>query len=286
MNQKRCIIFGATGKLGKQLLVSLDKNKYKLVAIGRSLEQLKDISCEKHFLDFHQTKPCLPFSFTEKDIIINAAHACYTQKILDVCQLKYSKFILVGSTRKYSKINALEDDSVRKAEQLVQKIKKPYIILHPSMIYGAAGENNVQRIAKIGKFFHFFPFPWGGKARIQPIYIDDVALSIVQAVNNNSLKSVTINLGGPSPMTYKNFLKEIFLAAKIKVFIFPVPEKLLYVAASLSRFFQKLPSIQENEIKRLYEDKTVDIRPMKKKLGLVPRSFSKGLSQMFDNLNR
>jgi|GEM_PF-1919923 len=285
MKKQRCIIFGATGKLGKQLLRYLLEDDRDVLAVGRNLKKIKNFNCKKYILDFNHNNKHLPFNLEKEDIVINAAHSCYTEKILSLCQARYHKFILVGSTRKYSKLNNPEDNSVRKSVQLIKQTNHNYVILHPTMIYGSSGENNVQRVVKLAKFLRVVPLPIGLRARIQPIYIEDVVLSIIKAIDNN-LTNVEIDLGGPKPMTYKQFLEEIFQCANLKGYIIPVPDKMLYMLSAFSRGFEKVPSVTKGEIKRLYEDKAIDISHMKKKLGIRPRSFSKGLREMFDNQKR
>ncbi len=282
MKQQRCILFGATGKLGSSLARSLVQKGYSVVAIGRNLDKIKDLFCQKICLDFKQPNVILPFKLTKEDIIINVAHARYTEDILELCKPVYKKFILIGSTRKYSQLKVPADEAVRKAEKYIRSTNRPYLVLHPTMIYGADGENNVQRIAKIASLFPFIPLPRGLKANIQPIHVDDLVASIIQAVKNEDIKNTVINVAGFNAMTYNTFLKEIFKAAGIKAHIFSIPLSFVYILAFLLRFIPKTPSIKFVEIKRLFEDKSIDISSMEKKLGIKPRTFSAGLRQTFD----
>lgn len=50
----------------------------------------------------------------------------------------------------------------------------PGLMLHAAMIYGAEGENNVQRLAALMRPLPVAPLPGGGGALVQPVHQDDV----------------------------------------------------------------------------------------------------------------
>ena len=56
-------------------------------------------------------------------------------------------------------------------------------MLHPTMIYGAQGEDNVQRLAALLRRLPFVPLPGGGRALVQPIHQDDVTRAIRAALS-------------------------------------------------------------------------------------------------------
>ena len=51
---------------------------------------------------------------------------------------------------------------------------RPGVLLHPTMIYGAEGEDNVQRLAAVLRRLPIIPLPAGGSALVQPIHQSDV----------------------------------------------------------------------------------------------------------------
>ena len=57
------------------------------------------------------------------------------------------------------------------------------VMLHPTMIYGAQGEDNVQRLAALLRRLPFVPLPGGGAALVQPIHQDDVTRAIRAALD-------------------------------------------------------------------------------------------------------
>ena len=56
-------------------------------------------------------------------------------------------------------------------------------MLHPTMIYGAQGEDNVQRLAALLRRLPLVPLPDGGTALVQPIHQDDVTRAIRAALD-------------------------------------------------------------------------------------------------------
>ena len=57
------------------------------------------------------------------------------------------------------------------------------VMLHPTMIYGAQGEDNVQRLAALLRRLPIVPLPGGGTALVQPIHQDDVTRAIRAALD-------------------------------------------------------------------------------------------------------
>ncbi|MCC7284379.1 MAG: NADH-ubiquinone oxidoreductase, partial [Acetobacteraceae bacterium] len=92
------------------------------------------------------------------------------------------RLVVLGSARRYTRLPDQVADAVRAAEAAVLARGGPSLILHPTMIYGAAGENNVQRVAALIRRVRFLPLPGGGRSLIQPIHADDVAACLEAAL--------------------------------------------------------------------------------------------------------
>jgi len=159
----------------------------------------------------------------------------------------------------------------------------PWVLLHPTMIYGAAGENNVQRMAALIRRFHIIPLPGGGRSLIQPIHINDVAEAVMSATDKPVLSRAVIHLGGPEAVPYWKFLHDIADASGTWVKVPSIPVSLLRLAARLTALVPGIPAITDAEVLRLLEDKDVDVNEMKDVLGVTPRSLEQGLSETFSN---
>ena len=145
------------------------------------------------------------------------------------------------------------------------------VMLHPTMIYGAAGEDNVQRLAALLRRLPVLPLPAGGKALVQPIYQDDVTRCLRAALDIAWRGPHTITIAGPAPLPYADFVREVAHAAGLPASrILPIPTAPLMAAAALTRFLPLIPAISPAEIRRLLEDKAFDIGAMTETLGVHP----------------
>ncbi|HUN51890.1 MAG TPA: hypothetical protein VMU42_12265, partial [Candidatus Sulfotelmatobacter sp.] len=155
------------------------------------------------------------------------------------------------------------------------------VMLHPTMIYGADGENNVRRIAALVRRFRFVPLPRGGRSLIQPIHVEDVAACIEAAVLGAAAPGPAIVIAGPQAVSLADFVRAIAAAMGRRVRVLPAPAVLLYAAAWIMRLLPGLPRVRADEIRRLLEDKAFAIDDMRHRLGVEPRPLADGLAAMF-----
>jgi len=276
----RIVIFGATGRLGRLLVKHFHEAGHPIVSIGRHAETLSALPGDYAVLDLDDS-PGAAFSIRAGDIVINTVHARYTSAIAKLCPDGIERFIVIGSTRYLSSIADVKADEVRAAARILEKSDLPWVLLHPTMIYGASGENNVQRMAVLIRRFHIVPLPGGGRALIQPIHVLDVVEAVVRAATKPGLKRAVLHLGGPEAVPYAAFLRAIAAASGTWVAVPPLPVTLLRLAARLSALVPGVPTIKDAEVLRLREDKAVDVSEMKDVLGVTPRSLEQGLAETF-----
>lgn len=281
----RIVIFGATGRLGRLLVHRAGKQGRRVLSVGRNADALAELPAERLVLDL--AKEHIGGEVIRRgDIVINAAHASHTSAILKLCPSDIERLIVIGSTRYLTRIADVKADEVRDAARSLQNSKLPWVLLHPTMIYGAAGENNVQRMAALIRRFHIVPLPDGGRALIQPIHVKDVVEAIMRVIAKPELCRTVIHLGGPEAVPYWKFLHAIADAAGSWVKVMPLPLALIRQAARLTALVPGVPVIKDAEVQRLREDKSVDIRAMKEILGVMPRPLADGLAETFAELDK
>ena len=274
----RIVIFGATGRLGRLLGRRFHEAGHPTVSVGRNPETLAELPGEQAVFDLDGPRG-QAISIHAGDIVINTVHARYTSTIAALCPDKIERLIVIGSARYLSRFPDVKADEVRTAAQTLDQSNLPWVLLHPTMIYGAAGENNVQRMAALIKRFHIVPLPDGGRALIQPIHVNDVVEAVVRASTKPGLHRAVIHLGGPEAVPYRAFLQAIADASGSWVKVPPLPVSLLRLAARLSALVPGIPTIKDAEVLRLREDKAVDVNEMKDVLGITPRPLKQGLAE-------
>ena len=212
--------------------------------------------------------------------IASAAHARHAAAIIAAAPVQ-ARLVLMGSTRRFTRWPDEHGGGVIAGEAALLGSGRAGVILHPTMIYGAEGEDNVRRLAALMRRLPVLPLPGGGRNLVQPIHQDDVTACLVAALEHPWRGPEAMVIAGPEPVTYAAFLRAIARAAGLPPpRILPVPAWALMAASPLMRL-PGLPRIRPAEIRRLLEDKDFQADAMRAVLGVVPVSLEAGLARTF-----
>ena len=212
--------------------------------------------------------------------IASAAHARHAAAIIAAAPVQ-ARLVLMGSTRRFTRWPDEHGGGVIAGEAALLGSGRAGVILHPTMIYGAEGEDNVRRLAALMRRLPVLPLPGGGRNLVQPIHQDDVTACLVAALEHPWRGPEAMVIAGPEPVTYAAFLRAIARAAGLPPpRILPVPAWALMAASPLTRL-PGLPRIRPAEIRRLLEDKDFQADAMRAVLGVVPVSLEAGLARTF-----
>ncbi|MCK8787458.1 NAD(P)H-binding protein [Roseomonas sp. NAR14] len=213
------------------------------------------------------------------DRVVSCAHARWAPALLAAAP-PAAGFVLMGSTRRFSRWPDAHGDGVRAGEAAFLAAGHPGAMLHPTMIYGAQGEDNVQRLAALLRRLPVAPLPGGGRALVQPIHQDDVTAALLAALRRDWPGPEVLVIAGPEPVPYRDFLAAVARAAGQRPPpVLPVPALPLRLLAPLTRLLPGLPTIRAAEVRRLLEDKDFDIGPMRRELGVAPMPLAAGLAR-------
>jgi nucleoside-diphosphate-sugar epimerase len=213
--------------------------------------------------------------------IVSTAHARTTPWLLAEAPAT-ARLVLLGSTRRYTRWLDTHGEGVLRGETAFVGSGRPGVMLHPTMIFGAQGEDNVRRLAALLRRLPVVPLPGGGRALVQPIHQDDLSACILSALDVPWTEPATLVVAGAAPVRYADFVRAIATAAGLPPpRIVPVPAGLLMALAPLASRLPGLRRVSAAEIRRLTEDKAFDIAPMLATLGVKPMSLREGLCRTF-----
>jgi NADH dehydrogenase len=164
------------------------------------------------------------------------------------------------------------------AEELVRASGIAYTILRPSLIYGP-GDQFTLRLADVIRMSPVLPVIGSGRAKVQPIYIDDVVSCIVKAVTGEAFLNEIYEVGGPEQLTYEEVTREIARAMGISRPVFRMPMLLMRPAARLLESMLSKPPITTGQLLMLEEDNVCSTQDICEACGGVPLRFSEGLKR-------
>jgi nucleoside-diphosphate-sugar epimerase len=213
--------------------------------------------------------------------VVSCAHARYAGAVLAAAPLGAS-FVFLGSTRKFTRWPDAHAAGVIEGETAFLGAGRPGVMLHPTMIYGAEGENNVQRLAGLLRWLPVVPLPAGGRALVQPIYQDDITRCIRAVLARSRTGPESIVIAGPTPLPYRDFVQAVAQASGAgRRPVVSLPGPALMTLARTARLIPGLPRVETAELRRLMEDKAFDTGPMRQKLGVEPIPLAEGLARTF-----
>jgi nucleoside-diphosphate-sugar epimerase len=225
--------------------------------------------------------PMLAAALADATRVVSTAHARHTAAVLAAAP-PLARVVLLGSTRRFTRWPDAHGNGVIAGEAALLASGRHGVMLHPTMIYGAAGENNVQRLAALLRRLPVVPLPGGGRALVQPIHQGDVTRCLLAALEIAWTGPQALVIAGPTALRYCDFVRAVAAAAGLSApRIVAVPAAPLIAVAPLTAWLPWLPNVSAAELRRLGEDKAFDITPMLGTLGVVPISLTEGLARTF-----
>jgi nucleoside-diphosphate-sugar epimerase len=277
-------IIGASGRSGSALCRSLLAGGGTIVPVVRDAAKwaATGIEVPVRIADFTD-QPRLRNALADATRIVSCAHARHAASVLAATPAN-AQFIFLGSTRKFTRWPDAHGNGVLAGEAAFLASGRSGVMLHPTMIYGAQGEDNVQRLAALLRRLPFVPLPGGGTALVQPIHQDDVTRAICIALQREWRGPHALVIAGPTPLPYADFIRAVAAANRQRApLIVALPLGPLMVLARLFCYIPFLPRVRPAEIRRLMEDKSFAVDPMIGTFGFTPMSLHEGLARTFAN---
>ena len=274
-------IIGATGRSGVALSRALQARGQPTVSIIRDPAKyiFLGLKGEPNMADLADAQ-ALAGALRGAQTIVSTAHARHIPAILAASPAE-ARFVFLGSTRRFSRFPDDHGDGVRAGEAAFLASGRNGVILHPTMIYGAEGEDNVRRLAALMRRLPVLPLPGGGANLVQPIHQDDLTACLLAALDRTWSGPHSVTVAGPEAVTYADFARAIATATGQRPpRIAALPARLLMALVPLTRL-PFLPRVEADEIQRLLEDKVFPIEAMRALLGITPRPLAEGLRMTF-----
>ena len=190
-----------------------------------------------------------------------------------------NRLIALGSTRIYTRFPDNKCARLADMSNAIWMSDIPATLLHPTMIYGAPGLNNIERVAKLARISPFIPLPNNGKSLIQPVLASDVVKAIRACMDNRSSIGKIIAVPGKSPTTYRRFVELCIEFAGEKCRVVSIPITLLSLLAPMTRWLPGVPVIAQDEVRRLLENKDFSTEDLYN-LGIQPVALDVGLKSL------
>ncbi|MCH7836515.1 MAG: complex I NDUFA9 subunit family protein [Chloroflexi bacterium] len=162
------------------------------------------------------------------------------------------------------------------AERAVKLSGLPYTILRPSIVFGE-GDEFINALAGLVRYNPVVPVAGDGKARFQPIWVEDLVTCIVACLDEDAHAGQTLEIGGPEQLTYDELLdvvKEALGRSRIKVH---VPLAVMRPLAQVMEWVLPKPPVTGEQLKMLALDNIAETDSVMRQFGVQPRRLADSL---------
>ena len=259
MKPKNCLIFGASGFIGRNLIRKLTQNNYKITAVTRNHHQkayMLKTQANPGYLDivetniFDQNK--IKKLIKESDVCLNLIGILNETNKVNSFKNIHTKFPLLLSklckeynVKQFIHVSALGIEEAKDSSYAISKFEgenhikenfKRATILRPSIVFGYDDSFSTNLMTLLNRL-PIFPLYYNGNTSFTPIHISDFVEIIYQVIDKD-INSMTLECIGPEEITFKNILIRLLKLTEKKRLLIPLP---LTIAKLTAIFFQLFP---------------------------------------------
>ncbi len=293
------LVAGGTGFIGSNIVKELVKRNHKVKALvhsGANLSRLKNFEVEYAKGDITDINS-LEKPFTDVKIVYNAVgiiqetkranfdsiHVLGTKNLVEISnKVGVEYFVHISSLGTRPNAVSRYHQTKWKAEQAVVSSGIPYTIFRPSVVFGPDDEF-INMLAKMIQYTPIVPLINSGGAKMQPVYVGDLARCTVDCLNNPQAKNKIFEIGGPERFTIEEIVDLIKQYRGFKRLKLKIPYKLMFgISKSLENFFWRVP-VSTEQLIMLKEDNICDNSEAEKVFKIKFISLKEGLKFYWQN---
>ena len=273
MKPKNCLIFGASGQIGRNLVRRLTEKNFKVTAVTRNLHRkgyILKTQANPGYLDIIETSifdvDKIDQLISDADVCINLIgilfekgssnfnniHEKFPNMISSLCKKhNISKFIHISALGIENANDSKYAISKLNGEALIRKNLENAIILKPSIVY-SVDDNFTTMLMGLLNLSPIFPLYYGGRTKFMPIHCIDLCNIILDLVENDTEEKI-IECVGPEEFTFKQIIEKLLALMEKKRLFLPIP---IFIGNIMATIFQIMPKplITKDQIRLLFYD--------------------------------
>jgi uncharacterized protein YbjT (DUF2867 family) len=286
---RRALITGATGFTGSHVVPLLLERGYGVRCFVRESSDVGFLSkqqVELFFGDLGNISSLIQ-AMRDVDVLVNISSLGFghAPNIIEAAEFSgVKRTLFISTTAIFTSLNAPSKKIRFAAEKAIQGSGLDYTILRPTMIYGSKRDRNMFRLINYLKRFPIVTIFGNGEYLQQPVYVEDVARAVVNALDFDTTIRNAYNIPGAKALTFNRVIDTIGSILKRKVIKFHFPDKFCVKTLKWTeQLGLKLP-VKAEQIERLNEHKAFDYEAAKKDFGYSPLNFMDGITQEIESL--
>jgi len=269
------LVFGASGPVGQFLLKRLGGQGVSVMAVSRQRPE----STHPHVIWLQHDLNDSPVK-VQASVLVSLGPLRHALEQVEQSQ-RLGRVVALSSasTRfKAASPDAAERHLMAELIEIERQLAEwcarreiPLTLLKPTLIYGTADNQNVQRVAALGTRMRYLPY--SGRGLRQPVHADDLARFAIECLKRGQASAGSWWLGGGETLAYPDMLRRITAGTGQTPRLIRVPTIALKSLLRVMHWTGRMRDIRPVMIDRQKIDLVVDDQPAREQLGWNPRPF-------------
>lgn len=205
---------------------------------------------------------------------LERAHVGATANLVEACRRAgVGKIVHLSALGVHGKAREAYLRSKWEAERIIESCGLSYTIFRPSLVFGT-GDRVVSQLLAVSRYSPLIPLLGDADAKVQPIWVGDVATAVLRALRDHSTDGAIYELGGPESMTIADVVETIKRETKRPALPVKIPR---FLSGPLVRLGEQLfdqPPVTEEQLALLSAGGTCDPNPAAVTFGLRMRALA------------
>lgn len=274
---------GATGFTGRRVAALLLSDRHELRCLVRRTSDVSvlpegtrhvvgdlgdDGSLDEWLIGCEAMVYCASMGFGHVPSVVAAAE-----------RARIGRAVFVSTTALFTRLPARSKIVRTVAEDAVRGSTLDWTLVRPTMIYGAPGDRNMERLLHRLARWPALPVPGDGGALIQPVHVDDLARGIVAAVDAHVASRMEYDFSGADALPLRDAIATAagVLGRPGRTVHLPL-RPVCWILGFVEALGVRLP-IRREQVLRLAEDKAFSHEKAARDLGFMPRTFAQGIAE-------
>ena len=285
-------VFGGSGFIGSQVVQQLARRGWRIRVACRRPDRAWKLQTSGHVgqilavrcdaTDPAQVRAALAGADAAINLIgilyespgrtFEGLHVGAARNIAEACAASGARLVHMSALGANPESASAYARSKAAGEMAVREVKPDATIVRPSLVFGA-GDDFLNKFAKMAQIAPALPLIGGGQTKFQPVYVGDVAVALAEAAGREPAAR-TFELGGPAVMTFEDILKLVLRETFRTRALLPLPffaARILGGFAQLTALFGFKPVLTRDQMIVMESDSVVSgAEPGLAELGVEP----------------
>jgi len=277
----KALLIGGTGFTGSYVAPRLQAAGYDVTCFVRPTSDRRHLPPNIRFIEGDNADvPRLTEAMRGQDVLVCVASIGFGHGpgIVQAARAAgIRRAVFVGTTAIFTTLAAKTKSVRAEAEKAIAESGLDWTLIRPTMIYGSPRDRNMIRLIRHLQRWPFVTVAGSGEHLQQPVFVDDVAAAVVDALRFDATIGRAYNISGAAPLTFNEVIGTVarVLGRRVRRIHIPVAPVVAMMRA-VERTGLKLP-FKSEQILRLNENKSFSHDEAARDFGFRPRSFEEGI---------